>query len=73
MADGDAARVTGETTELLQAERAYRDQMYTVLAAVRTGGVQEGQEEAAVTGQLTEPERGGEAVPEGPVSTVALD
>ena len=58
------------TTELLRADRSYRDQMYSVLETVRTGGPQEGER---VTEGVTEPGRGREAAPERPVLTVALD
>lgn len=58
------------TTELLRADRAYRDQMYSVLEAVRAGAPQE---EATFAERVTEPARGREVPPERAVSTVALD
>ncbi len=58
------------TTELLRADRTYRDQMYSVLEAVRTGAQQEGE---SLTEQVSEPGRGRESVPESTLSTVALD
>lgn len=58
------------TTELLRADRSYRDQMYSVLHAVRIGVPQEG---ARSPEPVTEPGPRREGAPESRVPIVALD
>ena len=64
------ARFIEMTTELLRADRTYRDQMFTVLASVRTGELQEGEGPAESS---TEPATGIESIPEATLPSVALD